>query len=83
MKIESKLVALTVSSLSLIFSVLILVPLSIYQGVLLYKHIGATDLMWFIFWLYMGLSVGLNLLSQIIINIVKKLSKEIEDEEIE
>ncbi len=63
---------LIVATVTLFLSIVVLIPLNIYQGVLLYKHVGATDLMWFVFWLNMGISVLVNLVSQFLINLFKK-----------
>lgn len=56
----------------LIFTLFIFTPLTIYQGWLLYKHVQATQLMWFLFWFNSTCSIFLQLILKIIEIVSKK-----------
>ena len=59
------------SVLSVFFGILIL-PFNVYSSWLLYKHIHATELMWFIWWILVPLAV----LFQVFSSITKKMSED-------
>jgi hypothetical protein len=59
-------------SLAQIFIGLISLPITIYGSWLLYKHVQATELMWFIWWLSMPLVIVTNLFAQIIKSVSEK-----------
>ena len=52
--------------------VLAYLPISIYGSCLLYKHIHATELMWFTWWMLVPLAV----LFQVFSSITKKMSED-------
>jgi hypothetical protein len=45
---------------------LISLPLSLYSSWLLYQHVQATDLMWFIWWINLPLLVAVSVASKFI-----------------
>ncbi len=53
-------------------TVLFILPLSVYQSWLLYNHVHATELMWFIWWIIMPLSTLLSIVLQVAKSIAKK-----------
>jgi len=57
--------------ISALFGLLYL-PLAIYGSWLLYKHVEATDLMWFIWWV----SIPFLILTQVFSELAKAWSKE-------
>jgi hypothetical protein len=58
MKTVLSLVTLTIGLMTL--------PLSVYASWILYNHIKATELMWFIWWIQLPLTVLVTVLSQIV-----------------
>ena len=56
--------------ISVVFGLLVL-PFSIYGSWLLYHHVQATDLMWFIWWI----TIPLLIISQVVKEIAEVLAK--------
>lgn len=48
--------------------VLAYLPISIYGSCLLYKHIHATDLMWFIWWMNIPVAIVTYIISNIVLS---------------
>jgi phosphoglycerol transferase MdoB-like AlkP superfamily enzyme len=72
----TKLTTLLVTSVSLVFTALIIIPLNILLWVMLLKHIQADTTIWIVFWSYTILQILLSTISQIMINTAKKLEIE-------
>ncbi len=53
-------------------SILFILPLGVYQSWLLYNHVHATELMWFIWWIIMPLSTLLSIVLQVAKSIAEK-----------
>ncbi len=58
-------------SILLIGISLIALPLNIFASFLLYQHVHATELMWFLWWATTPISIVMSILSQILIKVVK------------
>lgn len=54
-----------------IIAVFVYLPLGIYGSWLLYQHVHATDLMWFIWWLL----IPFNIVLTVIVEITKVVAK--------
>lgn len=55
-----------------LLALFITLPLAFYQGWLLYKHVHATDLMWFLLWLNWPITVLISVITKITTKIISK-----------
>jgi hypothetical protein len=55
-----------------LIGIIIYLPVMIYSSWLMYLHIGATELMWFLWWLQIPLMVVVQVINTIVDKIVDK-----------
>lgn len=55
-----------------LLTLFVTLPISIYQSWLLYKHVHATELMWFIWWLTWPLTILMQIISAVSNSLAKK-----------
>lgn len=55
-----------------LITIFFILPLGVYQSWLLYNHVHATELMWFIWWIIMPLSTLLSIILQVAKSVAEK-----------
>ncbi len=61
-------------NLIIIFLAVIYLPMAWFMQYLVYKHIGATELMWFLFWV----NVPFTVINTVVVKIAEKLNQKSE-----